>query len=114
MEKLTTINELKEERDQLQRRLGIKEAENKILFREGEELRRKLNVDLGDTFEIIAAKKKGNKELAIFYAPDDGWAIHLGNPSRHVMLGEVEGDIVSWGRTLGSAIKLMKSKLDKQ
>lgn len=55
----------------------------------------------------ILLRKKGNKELAIFY-DDSGWTLAIGNPSRHANLGEVSGEYQVYGDTLEAIIQEMK------
>lgn len=60
--------------------------------------------------KIIAAKD-GNQELSVHYWPECGWCIMVGNTSRFVNLGEVDGEIESCGETLEEAIREMKTTM---
>lgn len=61
----------------------------------------------------LVKNKSGNNELAIFY-DEENWVIYLGNPSKHVNLGEVSGELEAVEDTLEKAITTMKYKLDNQ
>ncbi len=69
--------------------------------------------------EAIAEKKEGNTEMAFFYdneySYDEGnWKFLLGNPSQHVMLGEVEGEIEVYGNSLKDVINKMNKALTNE
>jgi hypothetical protein len=49
-------------------------------------------------------KKQGNKEFALFYDVPD-WYAEIGNPSRHVNLGESVGEFQGKGDTPENAVK---------
>ena len=52
--------------------------------------------------DACIAEKVGDKEFALFYAPapnSKDWRADIGNPSSHVGLGEIEGEISASGDT---------------
>jgi hypothetical protein len=55
--------------------------------------------DLKTLIAQAISMKEGNKELALFYHPTGNaqtdWSADLGNPSRHVNLGESVGEFRS-------------------
>jgi hypothetical protein len=55
-------------------------------------------------------KKQGNKEFALF-SDGDGWDAHIGNPSRHVSLGESCGEMTGCGATPEEAVRDLLEKL---
>ena len=64
----------------------------------------------------LVDQKEGSKELMIYFDPegdsDQGyWTAHLGNKCSAVLLGEVEGELVSKGRTLQEALENLASAL---
>lgn len=63
--------------------------------------------------DIINAKE-GNKELAIFYCPDQEskWSMSLGNYSNCVMLGEIPGEIEVEADSFEDVICAMEEELD--
>lgn len=55
----------------------------------------------------------GGEQLMVYYWPKDGgsWEIQYGNPSRHVMLGEVDGAFRTDGATLQEAVDKLAALL---
>jgi hypothetical protein len=54
------------------------------------------------------SKKDNNKEFALFYLGEwDGkeWRAEIGNPSSHVMLGEIGGEVSAEGDTALEAVQ---------
>ena len=68
-------------------------------------------MDIEKEIQAIVHAKTGNKEIAFFYDPDTEWTFSVGNPSIHVMLGEVGGETETRGKTMEEVITKMKGKL---
>ena len=65
--------------------------------------------------ELIAKArevKTGDKDFALFAVNND-WQAHLDNPSAHVLLGEVEDEIVGTGASAEEAVVNMVRKMEK-
>ena len=61
--------------------------------------------------ELIRAKK-GNKDAALFHN-DGHWTFALGNPVDTVMLGEVNGEIETYGANLSEIVWKMQIKFGR-
>lgn len=69
-------------------------------------------MDVKKELMAIIDAKTGNKEMAIFFMPEnEHWCIELGNTSSFVLLGETKGELESYDSTLEGAILKMKDKL---
>lgn len=55
-----------------------------------------------ELIDNILDLKEGNQELMMYRFPTGTWEVHLGNPSCHVLLGEVPGEIVVAGTLEGA------------
>lgn len=67
------------------------------------------DMQLGDAFTVVERRLRelaGDQELMVYYWPENGgsWEIYCGNPSPHVMLGEVDGRHSTGGATLQEAM----------
>lgn len=47
---------------------------------------------------------QANQELMIYRHSDGNWEVHIGNPSEHVLLGEVAGLVKGEGPSLQDAL----------
>ena len=52
-----------------------------------------------------------DQSLMIYGHPDGDWHVHIGNPSRYVLLGEVDGVIKVEGKTMLEALQNGLNKL---
>ena len=52
-----------------------------------------------------------DQSLMIYGHPDGDWHVHIGNPSQHVLLGEIDGVIKVEGKTLREALIAGLNKL---
>lgn len=52
-----------------------------------------------------------DQSLMMYGHQDGGWHVHIGNPSQHVLLGEIDGVIKVEGKTLREALIAGLNKL---
>ena len=77
-------------------------------------VKRMLNNDALMIVQRHLAELAGDEELMIYRWPDGSWEIHLGNPSPHVMLGEISGNRSADGATLQEAVEKLAAELEGQ
>lgn len=72
-------------------------------------------MDVETLLASIIELKKGNRELALFYDPDDdlecAWHGKLGNRSSFVALGEINGDYEADGSTMKECLEKLLEQL---
>lgn len=66
---------------------------------------------LQQLMSLCIAEKRGNNEFALFYLGPDYWSAEIGNRSEHVMLGEVQGEVRSYGKDAHEAVRNLLKRL---
>jgi hypothetical protein len=69
-------------------------------------------MDIEKELNAIIEAKKGNQEIALFYDGAGEWNLSVGNPTSCVMLGEVNGEIETYGDSPKDVILKMKTILE--
>lgn len=67
---------------------------------------------LADMIDRAIELKQGNKEFMLSYDPCHNWRAEIGNPSKWVRIGEVDGDIDGEGASPEEAMAALIVKLE--
>ncbi len=67
-------------------------------------------MDIEKEIQNIISKKEGNTEIA-FFSCGSIWQFHLGNTSNSVNIGELDGEIVTSGKSIEDVVIKMKQKI---